>query len=135
MNHRSILVTPPAALVLLFFVLFSTNVRMAAAQAEQELGLRLVGTAVAYEKDRSFAIMEVPATGGQRAFQEGDRWGDLLIRKIEPGYVVITTGRGDMILSLGPARGPRAAQSLPRQFARRRVVITKSPRRDLSAAG
>jgi len=116
------------ALMLFFFILFSVSDRMAAAQAEQELGLRLVGTAVADEKGKSFAIIEVPATGGQRAFQEGDRWGDLLIKKIEPGYVIITTGKGDTMLSMGPVGSLRAVQSSDQEgHLDRREVQSKLP--------
>jgi len=95
-------------------VLFS--IWILGAQAEQAFDLRLVGTAVTEEPGKSFAIIEVQSTGGQGAFHEGDRWGEIIIKKILPGSVIIDTGRGEELLSMS-YRGNRGGLSSPQQTA------------------
>jgi len=88
--------------LLLFFwspVLF--NVWIPGAQAEQALGLKLVGTAVTDDPSQNFAIIEHQSTGNQGAYREGDRLGEVLIKKILSGSVVIGTKMGEQILAMG----------------------------------
>ena len=72
------------------------------AQGSQDLGLRLVGTAVGDDPSRNIAIaiIENQSTGNQRACREGDPLGEFVIKKILSGYVVIGTKMGDQTLSL-----------------------------------
>lgn len=110
MKHRSVCL--PIKFVLFFFCVtsfYSTFISIL--QAEEELGLWLVGTAVIDKPGESFAIIELQSTGKQGAFHEGDRWREILIKKIQPGYVVIDTKQGERILHLGSARGTRPSQS------------------------
>ena len=88
------------------------------AQGSQDLGLKLVGTAVGDDPSRNFAIIENQSTGNQSAYREGDRVGDLLIKKILSGSVVIGTNMGDQMLSIAyGGRSEGDAQSPP-QMAR-----------------
>jgi general secretion pathway protein C len=87
--------------LLLFFcvsALFSTWIP--GAEADQGLGFKLVGTAVTDDPSKNFAIIEIQSTGNQGAYREGDRVGDVLIKKILPGSVVISTRTGDETLSM-----------------------------------
>jgi general secretion pathway protein C len=77
---------------------------MAGAQTDQDLGLKLVGTAVTDEPGKSIAIIEVQSTGMQGAFHEGYRWRNILIKEIQPGYVVIETQKGEKILYMSSGR-------------------------------
>jgi general secretion pathway protein C len=92
---------------------FLVNAKVLGAQPEQDLRLRLVGTVVTDEPSTRFAIIEVQSTGRQGAFHEGDRWGDILIRRIHPGYVIIDAGKGDIVLYLGSGGGAGHRASLP----------------------
>ena len=87
------------------------------AQAEQNLGLKLVGTAVLDNPRRNFAIIENQSTGGQGAYREGDRVGDLLIKKIQSESVIVGTRMGDQVLSMGSGGRAGTIQS-PQQMAR-----------------
>jgi len=99
--------------VLFFSITFLAGARMAVAQPGQDLGLRLVGTAVTEEPGRSFAIIEVRSTKRQAAFHEGYRWGNILIKKIEPGRVVIRTEEGETILYMTSGEGAERLPSSP----------------------
>ena len=86
--------------------------------AETYNGWRLVGTAVMDDRSESFAIMEYESTGGQGIFKEGDRFGEIRIKKILPDGIVIQTGKGEEMLavSLGGSRSgmpPSQREELP----------------------
>ena len=92
------------SVVVLFLFLWSPvlfNVWIPGAQAEQALGLKLVGTAVTDDPSQNFAIIEHQSTGNQGAYREGDRLGEVLIKKIRSGSVVIGTKMGEQILTMG----------------------------------
>jgi type II secretory pathway component PulC len=76
---------------------------------------------VASDSGRSFAIIEVESTGIQRVCREGDRLGEILVKEILFGKVVIGTNAGDAVLSVGSrvaaGRLVRASQTAP-QLAR-----------------
>jgi hypothetical protein len=80
------------------------------------IGWRLVGNAVTDGPSGSFAIMEYQSTSRQGAFREGDRLGELRIKKILPDRVVIDTRNGKEMLSLG-AGGKDRGPSPPEQVA------------------
>jgi general secretion pathway protein C len=81
------------------------------ARGSQDLDWKLVGTATGNDPRRSFAIMEYLPTGSQGSCREGDRVGDILIRKILPGCIVIDRGKGDEVLSMDS--GTRATGQAP----------------------
>jgi len=83
------------------------------AQGSQDLGLRLVGTAVGEDPNGNFAIIENQPTGNQRACREGDPLGEFVIKKIQSGYVVIGTKMGDQMLSLGHGGNGDSIESSP----------------------
>lgn len=91
------------------------GLRISQAQGLQDLGLKLVGTAVGSDPigNIAFAIIENQSTGNQRAYCEGDRVGDLLIKKILSGYVVIGTKMGDQMLSIGNGGSGGSIESSP----------------------
>jgi general secretion pathway protein C len=95
-------------------------------QAEEDLGLILVGTAVTDEPGESFAIIEVQSTGRQGTFHEGERWREILIKKIQPGYAVIDTGKGENILYMGSgtSTGSAALSGEAAQLDKREVDST-----------
>jgi general secretion pathway protein C len=101
MKHRSVYGLSLAALMLFFWMPVLFSVWIPGAKAEQDLGIKLVGTAVTDDPSKSFAIIENQSTGNQGAYREGDRVGDVLIKKILPGFMVISTKTGDETLSMG----------------------------------
>ena len=100
MTHRSIYGLSLAVLMLLFWVSALMSAFIPGAQANQDLGFKLVGTAVTDDPSKNFAIIEIRSTGNQGAYREGDRVGDVLIKKILSGSVVISTKTGDETLSM-----------------------------------
>lgn len=74
--------------------------RISEAQGSQDLGLKLVGTAVGGDPRRNFAIIESRSTGNQKACREGDPLGEVVIKNILTGQVVIGTKTGDQMLSM-----------------------------------
>jgi general secretion pathway protein C len=104
MKQPSIVCLALTALVLCFLGPWIFGARTAFPQAGapgEELGLRLVGTAVSDNPEQSLAVMEDRSTGEQGTYSEGDRVGEFLIKKILFGKVVFDTGTGDAILSVG----------------------------------
>jgi len=98
MKHRSLFGLYLLTLMLLFQVPALVE---ATPPAVQEPDLRLVGTAVSSDPTRSLAVIENRSSGTQRAVTEGDRLGEMLIRKILSGKVVIETSSGEMVLTMG----------------------------------
>jgi type II secretory pathway component PulC len=84
--------------------------------AGAELGLKLIGTAVGNAAGRSVAIIENQSNRVQGAYRVGNSVGELLIKEIQPRYVIIGTGSGDVVLSMGstgrvgPFPSPQAAR-------------------------
>jgi len=68
--------------------------------AEKSLGLKLVGTVVGDDAATSFAIIDNKTTRQQELYQEGDKAGDVLIKKILRNKVIIDAGRGEELLAL-----------------------------------
>ena len=66
--------------MVLFWTPVFVNAWVTRAQAEQALGLKLAGTAVGDDPSRNFAIIENQSTGNQRAYREGDRLGEAVIK-------------------------------------------------------
>ena len=105
------------ALVLFLWLLTYFNGWTATAEAEQALGLKLVGTVVTNDPSKNFAIIENQSTGNQGAYREGDRVGDVLIKKIHSGSVIIGTRMGDQMLSMaygGNGGGPSSSPETTR---------------------
>jgi general secretion pathway protein C len=100
MKHRLVYNLSLAVLMLFFWVstLFSTW--LPGAQADQDLGFKLVGTAMTDDPSKNFAIIEIQSTRNQGAYREGDRVGGVLIKRILSGSVVIGTKMGDQMLSM-----------------------------------
>jgi general secretion pathway protein C len=77
--------------------------------AKRDLGLELVGTVVADDPRWSRAIIDNLKTREQEAYREGDKAGEVRIKKILRNNVVITTAEGDELLTVEikeTAKGP-----------------------------
>jgi type II secretion system protein C len=70
------------------------------ALAKKDIGLKLVGTIVAHDANFSRAIVHVSKTREQEAFREGDQAGKAKIKKILRNKVIITTAKGDQLLTV-----------------------------------
>jgi type II secretion system protein C len=70
------------------------------APAEKNIGLKLVGTIVANDAHFSRAIVHVTKTREQGAYRQGDQAGKAKIKKILRNKVVITTDKGDQLLTI-----------------------------------
>ncbi len=68
--------------------------------AKKDLGLELVGTVVADDPQWSRAIIDNRKTREQEAYREGDKAGEVRIKKILRNNVVITTAEGDELLTV-----------------------------------
>jgi type II secretion system protein C len=70
------------------------------ALAKKDLGLKLVGTVVADDPKLSRAIIDNRSIKKQEAYREGDTAGKARIKKILRNNVVITTAKGDELLTV-----------------------------------
>ena len=70
------------------------------ALAKKNIGLKLVGTVVADDAAYSRAIVHVSKTREQDAYREGDQAGEAKIKKILRNKVIITTDKGDQLLTI-----------------------------------
>jgi len=68
--------------------------------ADKSLGLKLVGTVAGDDSATSFAIIDNIRTRKQELYHEGDRAGDVLIKKILRNKVIVDAGRGEELLAL-----------------------------------
>jgi len=68
--------------------------------AEKSLGLKLMGTVAGDDAATSFAIIDNETTHKQELYQEGDKAGDVLIKKILRNKVIVDAGRGEELLAL-----------------------------------
>ena len=84
------------------------------ALAKKDLGLELVGTVVADNPKMSRAIIDNRKTRKQEAYREGDNAGKVRIKKILRNNVVITTAKGDELLTVEiKESGKRSTSSSP----------------------
>lgn len=70
------------------------------ALAQKNIGLILVGTAVADNPELSRAFIDNYSTREQEAYREGDRAGRVLIKKIMHNNVIISTDNGGKLLTV-----------------------------------
>ena len=68
--------------------------------AQKNLGLQLVGTVVAHKPKLSIAIINDRKARDQMAYHEGDQAGKVRIKKILRNQVIITTDKGDKLLTM-----------------------------------
>ncbi len=79
--------------------------------ARNDLGLKLVGTALVDEPENNIAIIENLASGDQEIYKEGDTLKGVLIKRILSRGVIIDEGRGDEILIMARGTNTRTLQS------------------------
>jgi len=70
------------------------------ALAEKSIGLKLLGTVLADNSTLSRAIIHNQKTREQEAYREGDQAGEAKIKKILRNKVIITTDKGDQLLTI-----------------------------------
>jgi len=88
--------------------------------ATKDLGLKLVGTVVADDPARNRAIIHNRSSRKQEAYHEGDQAGKVQIKKIMRNKVVITSEKGDELLTVEiEDSGKRASSSTAQQLASR----------------
>ena len=68
--------------------------------AEKSLGLKLMGTVAGDDAATSFAIIDNKTTRQQELYQEGDKAGEVLIKKILRNKVIVDAGKGEELLIL-----------------------------------
>jgi len=68
--------------------------------AEKNLGLKLIGTVAGDDAATSFAIIDNKTTRKQELYHEGDKAGEVLIKKILRNKVIVDAGRGEELLAL-----------------------------------
>lgn len=86
------------------------------ALAQKNIGLKLVGTVVANDATFSRAIVHVTKTREQDAYREGDQAGSAKIKKILRNKVIITTDKGDQLLTIDEedfGKGGKTASKQP----------------------
>lgn len=79
--------------------------------ATNDLGLKLVGTALVDESGSSIAIIEDLASGAQDIYKQGDTLKGFLVKKILSRGVIIDEGKGDEILIMVGGTDTRALKS------------------------
>jgi type II secretory pathway component PulC len=80
--------------------------------AEKDLGLILIGTVLAEDPKMNIAIIDNRSTQLQESYHEGDRIGEVLVKRILWDKVVIETERGEELLVMlfeGTAGGSSSA--------------------------
>ena len=83
------------------------------ALAKKDLGLELVGTVVADDPMMSRAIIDNRSIRKQEAYREGDKAGKVRIKKILRNNVVITTAKGDELLTVEIKESGKRSTSSP----------------------
>jgi general secretion pathway protein C len=68
--------------------------------AQKDLGLKLVGTAVADDPKMSRAFIDNGRTQKQEAYGEGDKAGEVLIKKVLRNKVIIATEKENLLLTV-----------------------------------
>jgi hypothetical protein len=66
--------------------------------ARNDLGLKLVGTALLDQPENNIAIIENIASGDQAFYKQGDTLKGVLVKKILRGRIIIDEGWGDKVL-------------------------------------
>ena len=80
--------------------------------ADKDLGLTLVGTVLADDPKMNIAIIDNRSTRQQESYHEGDRIGEVLVKRIFRNKVIIETERGEEVLVMlfeGTAGGSSSA--------------------------
>jgi general secretion pathway protein C len=116
--HRPISSLLLLALMLFLCVAIVFSAWIPGAEADQDLGFKLVGTAVTDDPSKNFAIIEIQPTGNQGAYREGDRLGEVVIKKILSGQVLIGTKTGDQMLSMSYGGRSEGDVQSPPEMAR-----------------
>lgn len=103
--------------------------------AEKNLGLSLVGTVLADDPNKNIAFIYNRSTGQQEPYHEGDRIGEVLVKRILWNKVVIETERGEALLVMSFEGGSDGSSpgddGLPNSFSSSSEDASSSPFTDL----
>lgn len=100
--------------------------------AGKDLGLELVGTVLADDPKISLAVIDNLKTKVQDGYREGERAGDVLIKKILRKEVIITTEQGDMLLPIKREESFEDVKSAPvSKFSVTRTISTRLSREEV----
>lgn len=97
--------------------------------ANDELGLRLVGTVVFDKSGMNQALFESLTTHKQGIFREGSRIGEIQIKKILRDKVIIVTAEGERLLNVGHGRASRVSNPSPPAQRETGARPSQSPQR------
>jgi len=85
------------------------------ALAQKNLGLKLMGTVLADDSSLSRAIVHNQKTRQQEAYREGDQAGKVKIKKILRSKVIITTDKGDQLLTVDAEDSGKSGSAASKQ--------------------
>jgi type II secretory pathway component PulC len=102
--------------------------------AGNEVGLKLIGTAVSKDRRLNYAVLEIIKTRNQEIGRENERVANVLIRRIYRNNVIILTDTGEMRLSVDekPPSGTAASMVQPAAAA---MNFPEIPRVDIENTG
>ena len=95
------------------------------ALAQKDIGLKLMGTVLADDSSLSRAIVHNQKTRQQEAYREGDQAGKVKIKKILRSKVIITTAKGDQLLTVDAEDSGKRGRASSKQ--RRAPMSLTSP--------
>jgi type II secretion system protein C len=95
--------------------------------ADKSLGLKLVGTVAGDDAATSFAIIDNQATRMQELYHEGDKAGEVLIKKILRNKVIVDAGRGEELLALELEETGRKVEFSPAPLRERGPTPKEEP--------
>ncbi len=99
--------------------------------ARNDLGLKLVGTALVDEPENNIALIENLASGDQEIYKKGDMLKGVLIKRILSRRVIIDEGRGDEILMINDGEEEYVLVSRTRKQRDRYLTDLSYARNDL----
>jgi len=104
--------------------------------ADKSLGLRLVGTVAGDDAATSFAIIDNQTTRMQELYHEGDKAGDVLIKKILRNKVIVDAGKGEELLTLELEETGKKIEfaPAPQPEVRERVQVSREEARRFDRA-
>jgi type II secretion system protein C len=105
-------------------------------RAKKDLGLKLVGTVVADNAELNRAFIDNQRTRKQAAYREGDKAGNVMIKKVLRNKVIIATADGDRLLALdtGETRQPPQGGTSTQRAVAKAFMPTQTSGRPLSRA-
>jgi type II secretion system protein C len=99
--------------------------------ADKSLGLKLVGTVSGDDSATSFAIIDNKTSRKQELYHEGDKAGEVLIKKILRNKVIVDAGRGEELLALELEETGKKIEFSPTPQSTEKSVPSRARQRNL----